>query len=138
MTHDLNTPGIQVARLFVRGKPYAVAIDSVYLMYKNGYVDPNNNNEPLYMAFAKADRVDKVVWPSVLEKAWAKVKGNYVIAEGGYLVEGIRALTGLPGFSYSGSKVVDGTLNSADTFNLLKAGDAANYIQAAGTSGGSD
>ncbi|MFM7855739.1 MAG: C2 family cysteine protease, partial [Flammeovirgaceae bacterium] len=36
------------------------------------------------------------MWAPMLEKAWAKVKGNYAHASGGYMVEGLRALTGAP------------------------------------------
>ena len=40
------------------------------------------------------------MWGPLLEKAWAKVKGNHIIAEGGYLISGMRGLTGFPGFDY--------------------------------------
>ena len=39
----------------------------------------------------------------MFEKAWGKVKGNYLIAEGGYNQESISALTGIPIYSYATS-----------------------------------
>ena len=53
------------------------------------------------------------MWAPLLEKAWAKVKGNYVTADGGFLVSGIRALTGVPVFTYEANTV--GTSAGAQT-----------------------
>lgn len=39
----------------------------------------------------------------MFEKAWAKIKGNYLISEGGYNQESISALTGIPIFTYLAS-----------------------------------
>jgi len=36
------------------------------------------------------------MWLPILEKAWAKVKGSYTNSEGGWMTEGMRALTGAP------------------------------------------
>ena len=47
----------------------------------------------------------------------------------------IKALSGLPGFSYSTADVVDGTIVSADAWTELKTADTLNYIMAAGTAG---
>lgn len=43
------------------------------------------------------------MWAAILEKAWAKVKGNYLIADGGLVENGLHALTGVPVFRYSTS-----------------------------------
>ena len=43
----------------------------------------------------------------MLEKAWAKVKGNYLQAEGGLTGNGIRALTGVPVFDYYSEDISD-------------------------------
>jgi hypothetical protein len=40
------------------------------------------------------------MWGPILEKAWAKVKGNYAQANGGFVVSGMRTLTGVPTFTY--------------------------------------
>ena len=72
----------------------------------------------------------------MLEKAWAKVKGNYVIAEGGYLVEGMKALAGVPGYSYKTEYIgtdSEDDMTEAECFDMLKEADEANYIMAFGT-----
>ena len=40
------------------------------------------------------------MWAPILEKAWAKVKGNYAQTDGGFVVSGLRSLTGVPVFTY--------------------------------------
>jgi len=41
------------------------------------------------------------MWVSMLEKAWAKLKGSYLNTAGGYLVNTIRTLTGVPVFKHT-------------------------------------
>lgn len=72
------------------------------------------------------------LWVPLLEKAWAKMKGNYLHTDGGWAQNGIRAFTGAPVFEYW---VKDSTLNAASTFDLLKAANDVNYILGAGTDG---
>lgn len=132
---DDNTPGIHGVRFFIRGHPWVISMDSHFLSWKDGY---QSGGVQLGFVFTKEDRTDKVIWPALLEKAYAKAKGNYVIAEGGYLIEGLRALTGLPGFSYKTNKIGtdSGDLFSADDcFTMLKTADTNNYIMALGTAG---
>ncbi|MFN9900224.1 MAG: C2 family cysteine protease [bacterium] len=38
------------------------------------------------------------MWAAIFEKAWSKMKGNYLATESGYISEGINALTGIPVF----------------------------------------
>jgi hypothetical protein len=38
----------------------------------------------------------KALWIPVMEKAWAKVKGNYANAQGGFVQTGFRYMTGAP------------------------------------------
>jgi hypothetical protein len=40
------------------------------------------------------------MWGPLIEKGWAKVAGNYELADGGYLENGIRLFTGAPVFTY--------------------------------------
>jgi len=39
-------------------------------------------------------------WALVLEKAWSKVRGNYILAETGTGVAGVRSIIGAPVFMY--------------------------------------
>lgn len=40
-------------------------------------------------------------WAIILEKAWAKMKGNYLHTYSGYVENGLSNLLGFPVFSYS-------------------------------------
>jgi len=100
LTSTKNTAGIVAVRLYIRGKPWVVAIDDSLLFY-NG-VD-SNGARMLY--FTSPDATNTAMWAPLLEKAWAKVKGTYVTADGGFLVSGVRALTGVPAFSYDANSV---------------------------------
>ena len=67
------------------------------------------------------------MWPPLLEKGWAKVKGSYENSDEGMLVSGLRSITGNPSFGYGGT-----TLAEADElFTLLKAADDQNHLLAA-------
>lgn len=91
LTNTDNEAGIYALRFFIRGKPWVVAIDDQ--LFFSG-----TTTQSLY--FSKADATDSSMWAPLLEKAWAKIKGNYVAADGGFIVSGVRALTGVPGFIY--------------------------------------
>ena len=79
--------------------------------------------------FANTTSDEKVIWPAIIEKAWAKVVGNYAKASGGIIVNSVRALTGVPVFQYITSKIT----SLATVFALLSAADQANYILVAST-----
>jgi len=74
------------------------------------------------------------MWAPILEKAWAKIKGNYAQVNGGFVVSGLRSLIGSPTFTYSNN----GGLDATDAFTLLSAANAVDYPMGAGTAGGSD
>ena len=134
LTSTKNAAGIHAVRFFIRGKPWVVAIDDEMLFY-NG-VD-SAGAKMLY--FTSADTTNTAMWAPLIEKAWAKIKGNYITVDGGFLVEGVRALTGVPAFTYEANSIGSskaGALTVAQAYALLKAGEDANYIMAAGTDGG--
>lgn len=77
------------------------------------------------------------MWAPILEKAWAKIKGNYEASEGGFVVSGLRAITGAPVFYFNTADI--GTeVSEQSVFDLMVAADAADYPMGAGTTGGSD
>ena len=41
-----------------------------------------------------------LMWGPIIEKAWGKVKGSYGNADGGYIENGLRALTGSPVYQF--------------------------------------
>jgi hypothetical protein len=67
------------------------------------------------------------MWSTILEKAWAKIAGNFELANGGYLETGLRAFTGAPVFSYWGDDFLNST--AVETLWLaVKAADDLNYL----------
>lgn len=96
---DMSGPdaGIIGVRFFIRGKPWVISIDDKLFWYTSG------GNK--YLKFNQPDKTNGVFWPPILEKAWAKVKGNYEASEGGFMSTGLRALTGAPVFRYSTSTI---------------------------------
>ena len=64
----------------------------------------------------------------MLEKAWAKIKGNYELARGGFVSNGLRALIGSPVFRYRTS-----SLDADTVFDMLQSANSLNYIMGAGT-----
>lgn len=95
LTTTENAAGIYAIRFYIRGKPWVIAVDNELLFY-NG-VDSNSNR----MLYFTKEANYASFWAPILEKAFAKIKGNYASANGGFLITGVRSLTGLPGFYYS-------------------------------------
>lgn len=88
------------------------------------------------MFYAKKSKDGKAIWGAILEKAWAKAKGNYLLANEGFVASGIRALTGVPVFSYSGSSFT--TTDELTTLhNLAKINDDLGYLAGVNTAAGS-
>ena len=134
LTQEQNSAGIFGIRFFIRGKPWVVTIDDEFLFYNPSYRVPQ-------MVFTKPTNDNPVLWASILEKAWAKVKGEYSRANGGFVASGIRSITGSPVYVFRMSEVAanpDGantyyTIN--DVYTMLKAANTNNYIMGAGTAG---
>jgi calpain-15 len=75
-------------RLLVSGKPTLVTIDD--------YIPCFFNNRDWVPAFATTNKTDQAIWPLLLEKAWAKVHGNYEKTISGSNKEAVLCLTGAP------------------------------------------
>lgn len=56
-----------------------------------------NEDKPYYAGVGPRT----TLWGPILEKAFAKIKGSYSAVKGGYLVSGLRALTGAPVYNYN-------------------------------------
>jgi len=105
-TNTDATSGAYNVNFHIRGKPWTVSVDDIMLF------EGKRDNARLH--FAKRGK-DGSLWGALLEKAWAKVKGNYILAGDGYNKNAVRALTGLPVdeyFSKDFSSTAD-MLNSA-------------------------
>ena len=82
------------------------------------------------------------MWAPILEKAWAKIKGSYDAADGGFITSGIRALTGAPVFRYEASEinVLDEDnkyilMSAYDAYMMLKSAEDANFMMGVSTDG---
>ena len=82
LTQTKNDAGIYAFRIYIRGIPWVVSIDSNFLF--------KGSNE---LVFAKADK--NVMWGPLFEKAWAKVKGSYATSAGGFNETGLSSFVGL-------------------------------------------
>ena len=128
ITDKKNSAGIIGLRFFIRGKPWVVTVDDQML-----FMFPNNPK----LKFAQPDPTNKIMWGAILEKGWAKVKGTYSNADGGFQQTGLRSVVGVPVFSYKTS-----TISNADqakaAWDLIKAADDAKYLINVGTDGDGD
>lgn len=115
-----NDEGIYTVRFYIRGKPWHVTVDD-YMLYKSA---------DSKLTFGQLSMDGNSIWAAVLEKAWAKVKGNYFISKAGFTNNGIRALTGVPVFQYDSD---DKDLTADAMYSLINSGEKANYIMAAQT-----
>lgn len=124
---DSGAIGIQ---FWIRGKPWHVVIDSDLLF------NEDSGSIPAYrLAFADTDDTKKIMWGALLEKAWAKIKGNYEAADGGIINSGMRALSGLPVFAYMKADYqTDDKIT--ELYGILSAADTAKYVMGFGTDGG--
>jgi len=98
LTKTKNSAHIHGIKFFIRGKPWVVFIDD-YLIFAT------NNNIDYSLPFASSGPSNIAIWASLFEKAWAKIMGNYLNIEGGFMDMGIRALTGVPVFTYQISDI---------------------------------
>lgn len=101
LNQNSNENGIYNVRFYIRGKPWIVSVDD-YLFYAD--------TDPASLMYGFQSQDNKSMWGAILEKAWSKVKGNYLNTESGYTINGLRALTGLPVFFY----VANGDMDDLD------------------------
>jgi hypothetical protein len=85
VTKEVNKAGIYAIRFYIRGKPWHITVDDEMLFYQDE------------LNFARLGD-NKSIWGPIVEKAWAKMKGTFEHANGGFTPNGIRALTGVPVF----------------------------------------
>lgn len=87
VTDDLNNAGVYTVTLYLMGIPVTVTVDD-YLPFWAG-----SNN----LTYASASS-DGALWMPILEKAAAKLYGNYEMLVGGWMGPAIQTLTGSPFF----------------------------------------
>ena len=93
VTKTKNDAGIIGVKLYIRGKPWVISLDSDMWFYQK-------NSTFTELIFAKESADGKAIWGAILEKALAKVKGNYINTNAGDLLKnGLATLTGVPVYS---------------------------------------
>ena len=114
LTKTMNTEGVYALTMYVLGVPTTVVIDDRMPFYGSTY----------NTIFAKVDKQgENTTWMALLEKAYAKVMGNYAQLIGGWASRGIDALTGYP------SKTITNTsITATDLWNMLDESDNRNDI----------
>jgi hypothetical protein len=91
LNREKNDRGIYGVKFYIRGKPWVVAVDDRFFF--------NTQTNPHTLKFASS-KDPKALWIPVMEKAWAKVKGNYANSQGGFVQTGFRYMTGSPFETY--------------------------------------
>lgn len=89
------------------------------------------------LKFAQPAADNNAMWGAIMEKAWAKMKGNYLISEGGLVENGLHYLVGIPAERYYTSAITSQAEADA-LWDILVAADAANYLMGVGTAGSGD
>ena len=84
LTQSLNTEGIVAVRFFVGGRPRVVTIDADV---------PYQTSRMLMFAQTSEDYGS---WIPLLEKAYAKLAGNYEFTARGWMSESMRIFTAAP------------------------------------------
>lgn len=122
---DKSESGLYNVRFYIRGKPWTVSIDD-YLAFHD-YSDPE--------LVAGHIGADGAIWGPLMEKAWAKVKGNYMNAHFDLSANGIRALTGVPVFDYYSDDFSADNDAWEDMWEQILEADKAGYIMSASSNG---
>ena len=112
LTQNKNKAGIFALRVFIRGKPHVISVDDNIIFDKYG--------TPF---FAQLSYDGTSAWGMVLDKVWAKVKGNYLQTIIEAYDETISFLTGSPYFDYNVNNSTSTTI-----FTLLNASVRADYL----------
>ena len=92
------------------------------------------NSASPQLVFAQMNKNKNVIWPALVEKAWAKIKGSYDSADYGFVVTGLRSLTGAPVVSYPANLITTQTLAN-NAWQLMKDSETAGYLMGAATAG---
>ena len=87
----MNKEGIQAFKLYIKGKPEIITIDTALPM--------KNQNTPLF----SRPNEDGSWWIPLLEKGYAKLNGYYENLGLGWMAEAMKVLTGAPSYKYTNS-----------------------------------
>jgi hypothetical protein len=106
-------------KFYLQGKQKIITIDDTF---------PCHNN-----IFAFSHTIQNEIWVQVIEKAWAKVNGNYHSTAKGLPSESLSALTPAPVFTYDHSQ-----LSEEELWKELTIAEISKYVICANSSNKSD
>ena len=108
-----NKHGCYAVNLYVSGALRTIVIDDLFPAYRNEWAFTHSKEEE--------------IWVMVLEKAWAKVHGNYGVTSGGDSRESLSSLTGFPT-----TLVQHKNISKSDLWKLLFEANKRNYVMSTG------
>lgn len=111
-----NNAGCYVVRLFICGKYVNIHVDDYF---------PLDASSRLAFAGSKGEEL----WVMLVEKAWAKVHGDFSRIEGGDSRETLAAITGAPAEFYKHKD-----MSTEDLWKLIKTADETNCVMCTGAS----
>lgn len=121
LTKEANDFGVYKLKLCKMGQWKTIIIDDFFPCFPLGEPIFSRNNE-------------KEIWVLLIEKAFAKLHGNYHCLENGNIKHSLMDLTGCPTFTYPiGQKNVDKPFNADEFWAKLKEWNHMNYLIGAST-----
>lgn len=122
LTKEANDCGIYKLKICQMGSWKTIIIDDFFPCFPLG--------EPI---FSKNN--GKEIWVLLIQKAFAKLHGNYLSLENGTVKHALIDLTGCPAFTYTMNENTDDDkpFDSNEFWNKLKFWHQANYLIAAST-----
>lgn len=106
LTQTYNSAGIFAVTVYVRGKPTQVVIDD-YLPFVNSHL--------LFDSVQQGEGI----WAALLEKAWAKVNGNYDVTTAGWMAEAVGFLTGTPSLEWKNTDPATINFTGVNAYNII-------------------
>ena len=123
VTREINPAGVYRVKLCKNGEWVTVTVDDYFPCYPEG--------GPI---FSRAHGNE--LWVLILEKAYAKLHGNYFLLRGGYANEGMIDLTGCPSVSFDfRDDYVRVMFEKGEFWRLLQHFDSEGYLISASTPG---
>lgn len=123
ITKEINSLGIYKIKICKNGEWTTVTIDDLFPCYPEGgpLFSRGHGNE---------------LWVMLIEKAYAKLHGNYLQLKKGFTNEALIDLTGCPSCCYDfEDELIRILLNNGEFWDLFKSFEAEGYLMSASTPG---
>ena len=91
VTKSINEQGLYLVNFYIRGRKWVMSVDDEFLFEKK------YDN----LRFSKYRPESNTLWVPIIEKAFAKLRGNYDNVIAGNPANALRLLTGVPVYEFS-------------------------------------